>query len=280
MNRDNSYMQTPYFREAIRQGLLWHYAVHPMSEATKAKIRRGNTGKIRTPEWCRHISEGKIGKASSKKGKPQPSARYKRSEATKRRMSEARKAMLGRCPQIMESVSRRLTGRSISDETKQKVSEAKLQYFIDHPEAGKAHSERMKGRTNPTFSRIVQALWKQDSYIAMLIKARNVKPNKQEVILGRILQELYPAQFKYNGDCRLGIILNRCIPDFVNINGKKQVVEFFGTYWHSEEGRGEQEKIAKYREVGWECLVVWDSELNETDALTDKIRAFVGGVMR
>ena len=44
----------------------------------------------------------------------------------------------------------------------------------------------------------------------------------------------------------------------------------------TEETKG---KIAKYKEVGWNCLVVWDPELSETDALKDKIRAFVGGVM-
>lgn len=287
MNRDNSYMQSDVFREAIRQGNLRRYAEHPMMEETKAKISQSNKGIIKTPEWCRHISEGKIGMPSfkkgkrgtpsPKKGKPQPSSSYKRSEETKRRMSESRKLMLQAHPEIMESVSIKLTGRVLSEETKQKTSVGKIQFFIDHPEAARAHSEKMKGRKNPTFSRIVKELWKTDYYIEMLMKARNTRPNKQEIKLGEILQELYPGHFKYNGDCRLGIVLNRCIPDFVNVNGKKQVVEFFGSYWHNQDGRGEQEKIARYQEVGWDCLVVWDTELSEADALNDKIRAFAGG---
>ena len=247
--------------EARRQGLLRYYAAHP-----------------RSPEWNRHISEGLMGKPSPKKGKPQPSSSYKRSDETRRRMAESRKGMLKEHPEIMESVSSKLSGRILSEETKQKTSASKIQYFIDHPEAAKAHSERMKGRKNPTFRRIVKKLWRENAYIEMLIKARNVKPNKQEKALGVILQGLYPDQFKYNGDCRLGVVLNRCIPDFVNVNGKKQVIEFFGTYWHNQKGRGEQSKIAKYKEVGWDCLVIWDTELAETDALKDKIRAFVGGL--
>ena len=279
MNRDNSYMQSDAFKGAQRQGLLRRYAEHPMTEETKAKIGQGNKGKIRTAECCRHISEGRMGQVSPKKGKPQPSLSYKRSEETKRRMSESRKLMLQEHPEIMESVSIKLTGRVLSDETKQKTSASKIQYYIDHPEAAMAHSERMKGKKliSLTHGDSVKKLWQDPNYVKRVMDARNLKPNKAEVALGDILQNLYPAQFKYNGDFRLGIVLNRCIPDFVNVNGKKQVIELFGGYWHTEEGRGEEAKLAKYREVGWDCLVIWDKELSETAALKDKIRAFVGG---
>jgi hypothetical protein len=258
-----------------------------MAEETKAKISQSNTGKIRPSDWSRHISEAKRGKPSSMKGVPQPSSSYKRSEETKRRMSEGRKRMLAEHPEIMESVSRKLTmrkglvtNRVISQETRDKMSQSKQRYLREHPEAIERLSDSRRGKPNRAFSRIVKELWRQNYYIPILVEARKFKPNKQEIALGKIIDEVCPGMFKYNGDYSLGIALNRSIPDFVNINGKKQIIEFFGTYWHKQEGRGEDDKVAKYKEVGWNCLVVWDKELKQTDALKNKIRAFVGGKVK
>jgi len=49
--KDCTYMHTPEFREAVRQGNLERYALHPMSEETKLKISQSNKGKVRSPEW-------------------------------------------------------------------------------------------------------------------------------------------------------------------------------------------------------------------------------------
>jgi len=253
---------TPRGIEARRQGLLRYYAEHG-----------------RSVEWSRHISEAKKGQPSIEKGRPKPSSRYKRSEETKRRMSEGRKHMLAGHPEIMASVSSKLTGRAIRSETREKQSLSKLKYMQEHPECIERLSAARRGKKNEAFSKIVKQLWKEGYYAPILVKAWNLKPNKQEIALGKIIEEVCPGEFKYNGDYSLGISLNRSIPDFVNMNGKKQVIEFFGTYWHKQAGRGEQDKIAKYKEVSWDCLVVWDKELKQTDALKEKIRAFVGGVM-
>ena len=281
-SNDAAYMQTPEFKEAQRQGHLHYYALHPMTEETKAKISQSNKGKVRPPEWCRHISEGKTGKPSIEKGRSKPSSRYKRSEETKRRMSEGRKRMLAEHPEIIENLRLKLSGnggRVVSQETRAKLSQLKQRYLRDHPEAIERLSDSRRGKPNKAFSRIVKELWKRNYYIPILVEARKFKPNKQEIVLGKIIDEVCPGMFKYNGDYSLGVALNRSIPDFVNVNGRKQVIEFFGTYWHKQEGRGEEDKVAKYKEVGWDCLVVWDKELRQTDALKNKIKAFVGGVM-
>jgi len=256
-----------------------------MSDETKGKIRRSNKGKVKSPEWRRHISEAKMGTTSPKKGKPQPSSSYKRSEETRRRMSVSRKLMLQSHPEIKEILDRNMLGGRLgghmTEQTKARLSESKKRLHREHPEIAKAHSECMKGKRliSLTHGESVKKLWQDPNYVKRIMDSRNLKPNKAEVELGKILQGLYPDQFKYNGDFRLGIVLNRCIPDFVNVNGKKQVIELFGGYWHTQEGRGEEAKLAKYKEVGWDCLVVWDKELSETDALKNKIRAFVGDVI-
>ena len=181
-------------------------------------------------------------------------------------------------PEIMRSVSAKMTGRVVTQETKEKISQVKLAYVREHPESIEALSARRRGKPNPGFSQTVKRLWRDGYFPSALIDGWNLRPNKQEMALGEIIEEVCPNHFKYNGDYSLGISLNNCIPDFVNVNGKKQVIEFFGSYWHKEKGRREEDKVAKYLEVGWDCLVVWDTELRQTDVLKDKLRAFVGGV--
>ena len=274
-------MQTPEFKEAQRQGHLRQYALHPMSEETKRKISQSNTGKVFTSLHRRHLSEARIGKPSPDKGLPKPSSRYKRSDETKRRMSEGRKRMLKEHPELLINLSRKLTGRYFSPETRQKMSEKRKQYFLEHPEALVEMSIRNKGRStkSKTRSKTYKQLWSNPEYIRKMISAQNRKPNKAELALEQILDELFPNQFAYNGDFRLGITLDRQIPDFVNVNGKKQVIELFGHYWHQSPGRGATTKIKRYGKLGWKCLIVWDSELKNTDALKDKITAFVGGAL-
>jgi very-short-patch-repair endonuclease len=253
-----------------------------MAEETKAKISQSNTGKIRPPDWSRHISEAKRGKPSSTRGVPQPSSSYKRSEETKRLMSESRKRMLAEHPEIMENLSRKLKARSedgtrFTNETRAKMSQSRHEYFRTHPNAGKELGAKLLGRKNEKLSYSMKRLWEQPSHVEKAMRAMRIKPNRQEILLGQMIDVLCPHTFKYNGDCRLGIVLNRRIPDFVNVNGKKQVIEYFGTHWHQGEARGEAQTIKCYKEVGWDCLVIWDKELKtDAQAVEGKLRAFVG----
>jgi len=85
-----------------------------------------------------------------------------------------------------------------------------------------------------------------------------------------------------NGDFSLGITLAGLIPDFTNTNGKKEIIEIFGDYWHSPEvvgddwRRTELGKIMLYNSLNYKCLILWGSELqNLTDnEIVNKINAF------
>jgi hypothetical protein len=260
MSIDRSYMQRPDVKESHRQGALKHYALHPMAEETKAKISQSNSGKVRPPSWGKHISEAKTGKPSSMKGIPQPSSSYKRSAETKKRMSEAKRSKEAKS-RMSESRKRMLAEHPFTNETRAKMSQSRHEYFRTHPNAGKEHGAKLLGRKNQKLSYSMKRLWEQASHVEKAMRAMRIKPNRQEILLGQMIDILYPHAFKYNGDCRLGIVLNRRIPDFVNVNGKKQVIEFFGTHWHKGESRGEAQTIKCYKEVGWDCLVIWDKEL-------------------
>lgn len=84
------------------------------------------------------------------------------------------------------------------------------------------------------------------------------RPTFPEFILGEFLEEVSPGEWKYNGDCSLGIVIGGKVPDFMNVNGKKEVIEVFGTYWHDVD---EVEPLMEhYKKFGFRCLILWEYE--------------------
>jgi dTDP-4-amino-4,6-dideoxygalactose transaminase/intein/homing endonuclease len=106
-------------------------------------------------------------------------------------------------------------------------------------------------------------------------------PNNSEKKLIVILNEACPREFRYNGDFSAGVTLAGLVPDFVNVNGKKKVVELFGTFWHSKKVSGKyffqqkKEKEKRYGSVGWDCLIVKEKELKNTEDLKKRILNYV-----
>jgi G:T-mismatch repair DNA endonuclease (very short patch repair protein) len=116
--------------------------------------------------------------------------------------------------------------------------------------------------------------------IRNVFKSVHMKPNKKEKDLDSVLQELLPGEYALNvkGDI---VILGGKVPDFVNINGQKKIVELFGDYWHSEEfiqrtghSHSENDRKEYFKQFGWDTLVVWEHELKDKTALREKILTF------
>lgn len=126
-------------------------------------------------------------------------------------------------------------------------------------------------------------LWQDPDFVSKALRARYAKPNKIERQLIDILAKYLP-EFKYNGDFSLRVTLAGMIPDFVNVNGKKEVIELFGQYWHSPmvvKGRwqgSELGRIMAYNSLGFKCLIIWQDELKQLtqEQIVDKIRVFFG----
>ena len=97
------------------------------------------------------------------------------------------------------------------------------------------------------------------------------KPEKQ---IERLLQSLYPNEFKYNGRYDCGVSIDRLLPDFVNIKGKKQVIDVHGSYWH--EGENVKYRQERYAKRGYSSLIIWQSELKNEKEVIQKIVEFVG----
>ncbi|GAI85754.1 unnamed protein product, partial [marine sediment metagenome] len=142
-------------------------------------------------------------------------------------------------------ISASLTGKSLPNEVKVKLRDAMLKKCQD-----------------PVF-------------IAARMLAQGIKPNKAEFYLQSVLNKHFPGEWGYVGDGQL-IIGGKC-PDFANVNGRKEVIELFGNYWHNSSkfpNRLDQEEmIEHYRRYGFLCFVVWEEELDgDEEALIEHIK--------
>jgi len=110
--------------------------------------------------------------------------------------------------------------------------------------------------------------WQNPDWVKKMLIALNKKPTKLELQLKAILDNYFP-HFQYNGDGLLGITLGGYVPDFVNVNGKKEVIEVFGNYFHSPKvlrhrwQGSELGRIMIYNSLGYRCLIIWESDLRE-----------------
>lgn len=127
-------------------------------------------------------------------------------------------------------------------------------------------------QTRDRISKAAKAMWQNPKCIQKIMSGIHSRPTRPELRLKEILEKNLP-EFKYNGDYSLGVVLNRLVPDFVNTNGKKQVIEVFGDYWHSAQlignkwKRSELGRIMAYNALGFKCLILWEHELK---TLSDK----------
>lgn len=125
-----------------------------------------------------------------------------------------------------------------------------------------------------------------------MIKAVNIKPNRQEIQLDKLIQTEFPNQFRLNVDG--GTVINDKIPDWISCNGKKKVILFNGLYWHLEKIKRknlinrifytketEERKLNRsYAELGFEVLHIWEDELKNNREILNKINNFINKQIR
>jgi len=249
-----------------------------LSEETKRKISEakkgmtGMTGKKHTEETKRKIGE------ANKITMNRPEVRKKMSEALtgrvfseewKKHLRAAMKIAMNR-PEVRKKLSKALTGRKLTEEWVRKIGEAKKgnQYALGH-----VCSRETKRRMSESKKRS----WQNSEYVEKQKEARNIKPNILEQKLGEILQQILPNEYKYVGDFSLTIGGKN--PDFVNVNSQKKIIEFFGDYWHDKnsflQAETPQERIALFKQYGWDTLIIWERELyDDVEKLKKRILKF------
>jgi len=190
-------------------------------------------GKERSLEHCQHISEAKKGYC--------PMAGWNKG-LTKETNESMEK--LANNKERSKAISKALTGRDIT--WGEKISQVKKEQFKD-----KEFAKRM---------------------VANITRhASSVRPNIPEQKVMAILDASYPYEWKYVGNC--GLVLGGRIPDFVNVNGKKLLIELFGDYWHRN--TNVQERIDYFKQFGFSTLVIWEHELKVPNNVENKIASFL-----
>jgi hypothetical protein len=116
-------------------------------------------------------------------------------------------------------------------------------------------------------SKIQKEKWLDAQYRESQIKAshHNSTMNKAEDKINNFLQAEFPNEWKYVGSGEVWIGAKN--PDFININGQKKIIEFWGEYWHRNHSK--QDRIDYFKEYGYETLIVSDKDLNYADTIKE-----------
>lgn len=167
-------------------------------------------------------------------------------------------------------------GNKKSEELKQKMAikipwnKGKKGLQISHMK-GKHHTIEAKQRNRKKHIE----LWQTEEYAKKMIKSFQIKPSGPELYLDFLLQNYFPDEWKFVGDGQ--VIIGGLCPDFININGKKKIIEFFGKYWHGENApfnRTEGGRKSIFSQFGFHTLIIWDYELIDEEKVIERIRNF------
>jgi len=114
--------------------------------------------------------------------------------------------------------------------------------------------------------------WTLKSYQKKMVQTG--KQNKKEAQVEELLNKLFKNEYKYVGNRQF--FVGRFNPDFININGKTKIIEFYGDYWHTLPGYAERDKQREitYIDNGYQLLVIWEHELTNLNKLQLKIIDF------
>lgn len=208
-----------------------------IAKQNATKLARGNL--YHTEETKRKISE-------AKKGKPNPHGSTgkgrKHSEETRKLISLKLKGNIIRSDEYRRNMSKAKKGVKLSKERVQKMREY---WSTRHDECVKRGEQAwLKGE-------------KTNIMLQNMLKARFKKPNKIETFILEILDEHYPYEWSYVGDGSL-VVGGKC-PDYSRNHGHKQLIEFYGDYWH--EGENERDRIEHFKQYGYETIVIWEKEV-------------------
>jgi len=198
-------------------------------------------------------------------------------------------------PDVREKISKALDGKPKSEEHKRKMSiTRKGKHFnsacefkpghIPSPKAIRNNMERLRRlNKDPAFQRKRLAGLRKvkEKIIRNTLKKLHERPTEPESKMIKIVKQR-SLPFKYVGDGE--VLIGGLNPDFVSTNGERKVLEVFGRVFHDPDksffkvpwknqyfGR-----MAYYRQNGYDCLIIWDDELDDEEIVASKINEFLG----
>ena len=156
--------------------------------------------------------------------------------------------------------------RKASAETREKFRKIHLGCKLSLDTIKKIRTKRLIEWTDPVQrEKRLKALFK--------VSCRSsAHPNREEKFLDILIQQSCSNEYSYVGDG--SVLVGYKSPDFININGRKKLIEFYGDYWHQSEtdsGRGRKQHFKKF---GFDTLIIWEHELVEPDRVIEKVKDF------
>ena len=160
---------------------------------------------------------------------------------------------------------------------KKKIEELKKKF----PKMGHflPHSEDTKNKLRKYGKKLWQNSEYKEKQVKAILNGLRKKPTKPEIKLNNLLQITFPNEYKYTGNGK--VIIGGLNPDFMNINGKKKLIELFGDYWHNSKRRKnmsyhqtEEGRINHFKKYGFNCLIIWEHQLKDEDNVINKIKGF------
>lgn len=124
------------------------------------------------------------------------------------------------------------------------------------PKALSRIGKQAKGRPKPNLKGYRQS----EEHLIKRLGGSAIRSSKEELSLVPALSKL---GYKHTGEGSFwrrwkdGTLHN---PDFVN-EDRREVVEYFGSYWHADDRGREDEIKAAWAEIGWDCTIIWSEDL-------------------
>ncbi len=223
-------------------------------------------------------------------------ARGPRTDAEKQLISQGVKEAWANNPLFREHMRVKAGMRSHPPHTEATKEKCRLWHMGVRPseetreklrEATRGSKRRVGLKNTPeaieNMRRAQKKVWSDKDYAVVqqrrMKKAQSKRPTLPEKIVWDLLDAYYPGEWEYTGDGSREI--NGLFPDFIHRNGSNMVIEVFGDYWHKGEGipyrNTEEGRIKLLAEVGYETLVIWESALENQQAVLEKIDSFVRG---
>ena len=254
-------------RKTISDSLVRHFETSPVSEETKQIQSEKAMG-----------NKSFTGRTHTERSKKETSATL---IATYAAMSQEAKVERGK------RISESLVGHVLSDETKRLIAEAhtgltpteETRQLMSRSatgnksRAGYVNSEEMRHGASESMKEV----WKDSEYVKRwaegMKQATHRKPNFSELQLQCVLDKHFPGEWKYVGDDQVRFGTRN--PDFINVNGKKLVIEMFGVYWHDPDlfpnRPSEDELIAHYKSYGLDCVVIWEYDVYDEEEVVERV---------
>lgn len=201
---------------------------------------------------------------------------HKVSEETRESISNTLKGgyTSGRIAKPTSTLGMKLnSGPKISQALKGKPKPPRTEEHCENIRIARLNAPPASQKTRDKIAEISRKRWQEpgfrDKVVAGMIKAVQSEPNKSEQFLINFFKE-HNLPFRYVGDDEF-ILGGKC-PDFLNTDGRKQLIELFGAYWHPIFDVAERTEL--FKQFGFSLLIIWEDELRDTERLLKKVRTF------